>query len=215
MGLETTCEARYQRQQSAGKVKLEEDGIHFRGSFRLDIPIKEMVTVDAAAGELSITFRGEKASFTLGPQAEKWALKIRSPKSRAQKLGLSAGLRVAILGAPDEELLQELKEQGSVLVSRLREGQLDLIFYPVCHLDDLSKLADLRKALQPAGAIWIVAPKGSKLVRESDILNGARLQGLTDVKVVSYSATLTAHKMVIPVSARRNAVSAKPLADGN
>jgi len=55
---------------------------------------------------------------------------------------------------------------------------------------------------QPAGAIWIVYPKGRTEITENDVLSTGRVVGLKDVKVCSFSATHTALKFVIPVSLR-------------
>jgi hypothetical protein len=53
----------------------------------------------------------------------------------------------------------------------------------------------------------VVAPRGSRDVREADVLAGGKSAGLVDVKVVRFSQTHTAHKFVIPVSRRSNRAS--------
>lgn len=199
MGLEALCTATYKKQRSEGKAHLNTSALEFRGDFRLDIPFQAMTSAEARKGGLVVKFGREQASFALGAAAEKWALKIRYPRSRAQKLGLKKDLKVALIGLDDEDLHRELGEAGAVVGGHAKS---DLIFYQVAVLADLDRLRELRKSIQPAGAIWVVAPKGSKTVRESGILSFARGLGLTDTKVVSFTDTLTAHKFMIPVGQR-------------
>jgi hypothetical protein len=51
-------------------------------------------------------------------------------------------------------------------------------------------------------ALWVVYPKGQKSITEADVIGAGRKAGLKDVKVVGFSATLTALKFVIPVEKR-------------
>ena len=46
--------------------------------------------------------------------------------------------------------------------------------------------------------IWAVWPKGRKKLREDDVRGYALAQGLVDVKVVSFSETLSGLKLMIP-----------------
>ena len=68
-------------------------------------------------------------------------------------------------------------------------------------LDD-AKLAALRAKLVPDGALWIVRPKGSGEISETDVMKAGKAAGLVDVKVVRFSDTHTAEKFVIPVARR-------------
>jgi hypothetical protein len=56
--------------------------------------------------------------------------------------------------------------------------------------------------LKPAGALWVVRPKGRREITESDVMAAGKAAGLVDVKVVSFSDTHTAEKFVIPVAQR-------------
>ena len=57
-------------------------------------------------------------------------------------------------------------------------------------------------SLASNGALWIVYPKGRKEITELQVLNAGRATGLVDIKVVSYSATHTALKFVLPKAKR-------------
>jgi hypothetical protein len=66
----------------------------------------------------------------------------------------------------------------------------------------LSKLASLRKRIHPAGAIWVVWPKGQPHIKEDHVRAAAKSSGLTDVKVCSFSNTHSALKLMIPRALR-------------
>ena len=79
----------------------------------------------------------------------------------------------------------------------------DLIFLRADELHDLDSLAQLRMALTPAGAIWVVSPKGkAATLRDVEIIAAAIASGLVDNKIVNFSPTHTARRLVIPRSLR-------------
>ena len=192
MGLEARCTARFGDSVSEGKALLETDELVFRGDFRLKIPFKEMRSVEAADGRLDVTFGKATATFELGAQAERWADKIRNPKSLLDKLGVKDGMRIRVLDVEHPELRR----------LAARDGEADAVFVGVESRDELPKIEELRSLLAPAGALWIVAPKGRKDPTEMDVLTAGRAAGLTDTKVVRFSETHTAHKFVVPRAAR-------------
>jgi len=67
---------------------------------------------------------------------------------------------------------------------------------------DLAQFLKARGVIAKNGMIWAVWPKGRKEFREDDIRNFALANGLVDVKVASFSPTLSSLKLVIPVSLR-------------
>ena len=201
MGQEIECTARFRRQVSHGKAKLEPDSLSFKGGFRLSIPLKEAKSVEARRGKLRVTFGGEAAIFDLGRLAETWALKIRYPKSLIDKLGVKAGSKTTVVGIEDENFWNQLKERTSDVSLRLRK-EADNLFFGAETVAALSKLERLHEYIRRNGAIWVVAPKGVARIREADVLSAAKTAGLVDTKVVSFSETHTAHKLVIPVANR-------------
>src|SRR5262249_28789814 len=185
-----------------GKALLETQEIVFRSpTARLRIPLAgAKVRADGAA--LAVTFGKDRAeiTFAAAAEAEKWARAIQNPKPRIDKLGVAPGQKVAVVGGIDDaDFLAELA--GRAPPVKLGPG-MDIIFYAVPARAALAKLASLREKLAPAGAIWTVRPKGSPAIAEADVLAGARDAGLVDVKVVAFSPTHTAEKLVIPVADR-------------
>ena len=204
MGSEAVCTVRYDGKASAGKALLETSEIIFRGGeFRLKIPFKEIASLDTSDGELSVGYNGAVAVFELGREADKWAAKIRNPRGLMDKLGVKAGMRVAVLDVQDRDFQSQLAAR-EVTRSEGEERDLDIVFYEADAVDDLVRLPALRSAIKPAGAVWVVSPKGKAArIKDVDVMAAARDAGLVDNKVASFSDTHTALKLVIPVADRK------------
>jgi len=108
---------------------------------------------------------------------------------------------VAVLGIQDAAFGDELKARGAEVVKRFGKG-LDFVFVAMQSAKDLPRLAKLRAAVHPAGAVWVIWPKGRKDFREDDIRAYGPTAGLVDVKVMAFSDELSALKMVIPLAKR-------------
>lgn len=202
MGLEANCTARFQKQTSVGKAHLEEKELVFRGDFRLKIPLKDVASAEAKRGSLTVKFSGGTAVFELGAQAEKWAFKIRYPRSLLDKLGVKPGARLSVLGVADKDFFRQMRERGADFAEGRALKDSDLIFFAAESKDALKKLKALESSLQPAGAIWVVYPKGQKHITELDVIAASKAAGLVDVKVVSFSETHTGLKLMIPRARR-------------
>lgn len=203
MGAESQCTVQFGKQRSEGKAQLEGDHILFRGDFRLKIPTKSITKLDANAGTLSVTFPDGIAKFELGASAAKWADKIRNPPSLLDKLGVKAGMRVAVIGIDDASFLEQLEQRTSEISRRAPKKDTEIVFFGADDVTDLDRLEKLRGSLTPAGAIWVVHTKGKAATfKDVAVFAAAKKAGLVDVKVASFSATHTAEKLVIPVKAR-------------
>lgn len=77
-----------------------------------------------------------------------------------------------------------------------------MIFYQAERPDDLPRIEKLQHYIKKNGVIWVVTPKGTEQIKQTDVINAAKHAGLVDVKVVSFSPTHTALKLVIPLSRR-------------
>jgi hypothetical protein len=197
MGQELECTLRYQRRKVAGKAYLETDHVLFRGTERLKIPLKDLTAVKSAAGILKLEWPGGPAEFELGKSADKWADKILHPPTRADKLGLKAGLTARLIGDFDPDFVEELHARKIAIASKAQ-----LLFFSAKRTADLAKVSKLAAGLPPDGALWIVYPKGVPDIREIEVLDAGRAAGLKDVKIASFSATHTALKFVIPLAKR-------------
>ena len=206
MGLETKCTLRFGGIVVDGKAHLDSERLTFRGGAKLNLLLANVKSAAAGKGGVLVIKCGNGV-VTLGfgdrVAAEKWALKIRSPKSLIDKLGLKPESRAAVIGVADEQFLAQAR--GRLLTppfQALREG-LDYVFYAANSPAELARLSVLKRSLQSAGAIWVVSLKGKAAkIRDTDVMKAAHRAGLVDVKVCSFSATHTALKLVIPKSAR-------------
>jgi hypothetical protein len=220
MGLETKCTLRLGRDEFAGTAHLDSAALGFRGDAqKFSVSLNTVKSADVArAGELRVAHAGGAFSLLLGDRAtaEKWALKIRYPKSLIDKLGLKPESRVAVLGVEDAEFRAQAAAQLKappltklpVIGSKpaAAGAGLDFIFYPADSVAELARLADLKRHLALTGAIWVVSLKGkAAIIKDTDVMRAAKAAGLVDNKVCGFSATHTALKLVIPVAARDNA----------
>jgi hypothetical protein len=203
MGNEAICTGRLAGRSSPGTAKLETDYVLFRGEFRTKLPFKELTGVEAQDGWLLLGHPDGELALELGVQAAKWADKIRNPKSRLDKLGAKAGQRIALVGITSAAFQAELAARVADVRAGDPRPESDLIFLQVDEPAGLARIAALVSALQPAGALWVISPKGRKDLRDVDIMAAGRAAGLVDVKGVAYDQIYTALKFVIPQSERK------------
>lgn len=202
MGREAKCVVRWGRQTSEGKALLETSEILFRGDFRLKLPFAGMKAVAAKDGVLKLATADGTAVFELGPLAEKWADRIRNPKSVIDKLGVKAGQSVALIGIEDPAFIRQVKERAGTVATGRAPKNADLVFYGAKVVAGLSRLATFEKAIARNGGVWVVWPKGRRELTEDHVRAAAKRAGLVDVKVVAFSATHSALKLVIPLARR-------------
>jgi hypothetical protein len=204
MGAEALVTVRLKGRTVAGKARLETDVLQFRGDdLRLSIRFTEISDIAVRGGTLTVTFPEGSASFELGREAARWAEKIRHPPSRLDKIGVKPEWRASAIGVEDEGFLEEL--EGAI--AHLSIGRVvkdcDAIFFGVNKEAELARLEKLKGSLKANGALWIIRPKGRPEISERATMAAGKAAGLVDVKVVGFSATHTAEKFVIPVSARK------------
>jgi hypothetical protein len=130
------------------------------------------------------------------------AKETRYPKPLIEKLGITPLAVVSIVGVDDRFFLDQLRSKTTSISNRARKGS-DAIFFAANSKRDLARLPKLKGYLKPEGAIWIIRPKGEGTrLKEADLFPSVKAAGLVDVKVVSFSETHSALKVVIPVAAR-------------
>jgi hypothetical protein len=123
------------------------------------------------------------------PHMERW-----NNASLPQKLGITAGMKVALIGGAEdglEEIIGELPE-GASLVSRIADGTR-LVLYVVHALRELDAAIDHAMAKLPEGAsFWIIYPKTTAAQHSDFNQNDVRELGLArafvDYKVCSVNA---------------------------
>lgn len=203
MGNEVKCVARIDGKKDEGKALLETSELIFRGAERrVKIVFSDIRSVTAADGELRIKAKSGEFAFAVGAAAEKWQEKILHPKTRVEKLGVKAGMRIATVGDVETGFSKELKQNNAEVANREVDSNAELVFWFVDGKSGLTGTAKIAKKIKGAAGLWIVYPKGKKEITENDVLSAGRRAGLKDVKVVGFSPTHTALKFVIPVAKR-------------
>jgi len=204
MGYEATCTLHLGRDTVRGKAILEQHDLIFRGTTRLAIPLKEIASAVARDGSLTVRFGKSTAVFDLGSVATRWAERITNPPSRIDKLGVKSGMLVGMVGTMHDGLMTEVRARGARVARRPAPQSTDMMFYGAERREMLDRIVELKKSLKPDGALWVIRPKGSAAISESEVMSAGKRAGLVDVKVVSFSATHTAEKFVIPRADRRS-----------
>jgi hypothetical protein len=121
------------------------------------------------------------------------------------KLGIKPGLRVALVGdfAFDETFARELDDAGAAVAAPTSKAPVDILFYAPPTPAALSRIGALGERIAPAGAVWIVRPKGKDTPITENATRAAGLAaGLVDIKVVAFSEAHSGLKFVIPVAKR-------------
>jgi hypothetical protein len=198
MGQEATCTLEHEGRSSEGRAFFETDEIIFRGTFRLAIKLADIEDVFADDGVLTVSWAGKTAKFDLGRAATKWADKIANPPTVIDKLGLKARQKVALLGVDDDAFAKDIEAVTGARPLRRAGAGCDVVFLAADDRKTLTRVPALRKAIAADGAVWVIRPKGSDRISESDVMAAGREAGLYDVKVVRFSDTHTAEKFVIP-----------------
>jgi hypothetical protein len=130
-----------------------------------------------------------------------------SGKPLYQKLGLKAGHRVCVIGAPtDYETLLEGNVPRMTITSNVHQ-KVDMVHVFETRAAALAKkLPSLMKAIAPDGTIWVSWPKKSARVATDiteDVIRTIAIPlGLVDVKVCAVNETWSGLKLVIRLERR-------------
>ena len=203
MGLEAEVTVRVGRKTSTGKALLESEALVFRGEPSFQIEFDAIRDVSVVGDALVVRTAEQEARFELGAAvAERWLRFIKEPRNLLEKLELGPQSRVAVVDVRDALFLATLRDRtAGVSEGRVPEG-VPIVFFGAEHRDALRKLQLLRARMIDTWVLWVVRPKGSKDIGESDVFDAVRALGLVDTKVVAFSKTHTAHKCVIPLDQR-------------
>lgn len=236
VGLESRAKAKLgaRRVLQDGTLFLEGQEIFFRPDVpegqrvkRLRIPVAETTRLEAAGKELVIEHKGELMRFAID-HPERWVAKIRTPKSRVDKLGIRAGTVVHVVNVQDPALDDELSATLAVKKKAL-SPDVDVVLLGARTAADLAPLAKIAASTKESVALWVLWTKLAALpkpepktkgrtpkakapaappLNEQEIRRAAAEAGLVDVKVVSFSEELSALKLMIRKKDRRIALLA-------
>jgi len=122
---------------------------------------------------------------------------IVSTRPLLDKLGVKPGSKVAIVDLDDTAFERLLRERTASIVHGRPRTPSDLVFLGAKELSDLKRLKDVKKWIEPNGAIWVVRPKGGRSeIRDTDVIEAGLAAGLVDNKIASFSDTQGAMRLV-------------------
>lgn len=203
MGREASCSARVNGAAAKGKALLEASEVLLPGKPRAKVPLRELTRVEAQGDDLLLAWPGGEAALTLGAkEAAKWVEAILHPRTRAQKLGVKPGQRVTLLHVADAALKGELEALGADVATRAH-NESDIVFVQVDEPARLDRVAKAKASIAQDGAVWVVTPRGVDGLKDTDVMRAGKAAGLVDVKVVRFSETHSANKLVIPKADRK------------
>ena len=194
MGYEIECDAVIDGTPDHGRALLETDHVLFRGAGRLKMAFSAIASVACDGDSLIVDASDHSLTLKLGAQAARWADRMRNPKSLLDKLGVRSGMAIALIGVSDTKFAGNLRESGCEIVAS--PGDASVVFVQVDGADGLRVVPDLAENRAPGGAIWIIAPKGCRVINDRMVIQAGRDCGLVDTKVCAFSATHTALKFV-------------------
>jgi hypothetical protein len=113
------------------------------------------------------------------------------------KLGVKPGSKVAIVNLENPGFIKLLRERTADIVVGKPQSKCDLVFMGADSAADLRKLDDVKRWIEPNGAIWVVRLKGGRgSLRDTDLITGGLAAGLVDNKIASFSETHGAMRFV-------------------
>jgi hypothetical protein len=184
------------------KADFASDHVTFSGGRRGEVPYAKVEVLGTARGVLKLRVDGALMEFPLGAKADRIAAKVRRPPALMDKLGVRAGLSVAVVGVDAKEFVAELAKAAPDARRGEPPQPVDLLFLGVRGRDELARVGEMVRHVKPDGGLWAVYPKGRRDLREADVLAAGREAGLKDVKVARVSTTLTALRFVRPADSR-------------
>ena len=118
-------------------------------------------------------------------------------KPLLDKLGVKPGAKVALLDMNDAGFLRLLRERTSDIVRGKPKTPCDIVFVGAGSKRDLERLHEVKKWIEPNGAIWMIRPKGpASPLKDTDLIQAGLDAGLVDNKIASFSDTHGAMRFV-------------------
>jgi hypothetical protein len=122
---------------------------------------------------------------------------VPSTRPLLDKLGVKPGSKVAIVDLDDKGFISLLKQRTTDIVRGRPRTPVDLVFMGASDAADLRRLKDIKKWIEPNGAIWVVRPKGGRAaIKDTDVIAAGLAAGLVDNKIASFSDTQGAMRLV-------------------
>jgi hypothetical protein len=120
-----------------------------------------------------------------------------STRPLLDKLGVKAGSKIAIVNLEDQGFIKLLRERTSDIVVGKPRSKCDLVFVGADTPAELRKLDEVKRWIEPNGAIWVIRLKGGRgALSDTDLIAAGLAAGLVDNKIASFSDTHGAMRFV-------------------
>jgi hypothetical protein len=107
------------------------------------------------------------------------------------------GSKVALVDLDDQDFISLLEQRTKDVVRGRPRSPVDLVFMGASDEADLRRLKEVKKWIEPNGAIWVVRPKGGRApIKDTDVIAAGLAAGLVDNKIASFSDTHGAMRLV-------------------
>jgi hypothetical protein len=122
---------------------------------------------------------------------------VYSTRPLLDKLGVKPGSKIAIVNLEDPGFMKLLRQRTADIVVGKPRSKCDLVLMGADSSVDLRKLDEVKRWIEPNGAIWVVRPKGGRSsLRDTDLIAAGLAAGLVDNKIASFSETHGAMRFV-------------------
>lgn len=197
MGRELQCNVQLGKQSGLSTAHLDSTGIQVRGSIRGKWLPAQLGDLAVRNDSLVASTPDGVLSISLGKiEAEKWLHALKNPKSRAEKLGLKAKMRVYVFSGHSEdgdEISEEILSADCIASKRIDDA--DLMFMPVMNSKALNDFSKFSADVIHTQHVWVLREKGSTTrVPEKLIFDAAAAAGFKPTKTLRWSEELTADR---------------------
>jgi hypothetical protein len=122
---------------------------------------------------------------------------LKSTRPLLDKLGVKPGSKVAVVDLDDPGFIALLGQRTTDVVGGRPRSPVDLVFMGARATADLRRLKDVKRWIEPNGAIWVVRSKGAgAAIKDTDVIAAGLAAGLVDNKIASFSDTQGAMRLV-------------------
>ena len=113
------------------------------------------------------------------------------------KLGVKPGMKLALVDIDDAGFVKMLRERTSDIVRGRPRTLCDIVFMGAGSKRDVERLREVKKWIEPNGAVWVIRPKGPlSPLKDTDLIQAGLDAGLVDNKIASFSDTHGAMRFV-------------------
>jgi hypothetical protein len=123
-------------------------------------------------------------------------------RALVERLGVKAGMRVALINVTDPELMRVVAERTPDITRGAPTESADVVVFEASTRGDLAAVAGLAESIARDGMLWVLWQKGRRELRQVHVQEAGLSAGLVDVKVASISERLSGLKFVRRVADR-------------